>query len=145
MEIDAKIDILFCKNNESPHGIGLQIRIYDDTANVEFVNLFLKPENLIDAFGRLIRTPVDFCEVKNLDKVGRTHIIKTITCLMPKADFDNRKETAYQTAKEYCKEFYGKDWIVRNYFSSQDSFFEKDGKEYCHATIEKWIDSEDKD
>jgi hypothetical protein len=145
MEINAKIDILFCKNNESPHGIGLQIRIYDDAANIEFVNLFLKPENLIDAFGRLSRTPIDFCEVKNLDKVGKTHIIKTITCLMPKADFSKKKEIAQQTAKEYCKEFYGEEWTVRDSFGSQNSFFTKDEKEYCRANIEKWVDPEDKE
>jgi hypothetical protein len=145
MKIDAKIDILFCKNNESPHGTGFQIRIYDDAANIEFVNLFLKPENLIDAFGRLARTPIDFCEVKNLDKVGKTHILKTIICLMPKADFRNRKEIAYQIAKEHCKEFYGKEWTVRNYFGPQDCFFTKDEEEYCRITIEKWVDSEDKE
>ena len=132
MKIDAQITMLF--NDD-----GLTIEIRDYNASVTFVDIHMTSEQVCQAFSRLAHTPVESCEIRGVEYIGKVMENKRFEFqLPPKSTVVNRKELACQALSSECPE----GWEPSNSFSSQDSFFSKDGKEYARTTIRRWVDKE---
>lgn len=113
---------------------GATLEIQDNEANVQFLKIRLNQEQVCQMLSRLGTTYCELTEVFHLDKVGKKHINKTFEFELPDCDFMERKQCAIETIKDVCP----KDWESDNYFNSQNSFFNKDGKQYARVTIRKW-------
>ena len=129
MKIQGKISILIDRDKTT-------IEIHDDNAAVSFCKVTLTPEQLSAALSRLSRVE---CEVSvdNLDLVGKTHENKYFEFEMP----ENIKRDYMGKNKElaaYAQSILADGWISDGYFESQNSFFEKDGKQWARVTIRKW-------
>jgi hypothetical protein len=76
-------------------------------------------------------------EVNGLDKVGKKHENKTYEFEI--GDIDKRDEERLWLA---AIRSLGKDdlheWTPDKYFRSQNTFFQKDGKNYARCTIRSW-------
>ena len=110
------------------------IEIHDSIASVTLARVTLTPKQLSQALSRLAYTHCDV-EVNNLDKVGKKMINKKFEFELPNFTWGESKQCAIKTIKDVCPE----GWKADNYFNSQDSFFNKDGKQYARVTIRKWI------
>ena len=133
MFINAQIDLLFSHE-------GLDIRIFDDDANITLVTLHLNQEQTCQAMSRLSRTHAEKCEIRGIDKIGKTMEMDHITFPMPKGvEYKKRAQVAYEIAKDKCPE----GWVPDNYFGSQNSFRNaKNGQLIARATIRRWVEKE---
>lgn len=129
MKINAKIDLLF--NSD-----GLHIVIYDDDANVQFVDAQLSPQQTVDALSRLGRTPIASCEVRGLDRVGKVAEHQQFEFQMPARVYNGRKSLAADTVRKLCPD----GWEPVTRFGSQNSFFDRDGEVWARTTIWRWVD-----
>lgn len=119
---------------------GATIQLIDSMSSTTFVEVKLTTEQLCSAMGRLAYCP---CEigVMGLDKVGKKHENKNFEfeineALMNSArGLDRDNSALYNAAKKACPE----GWEPDNYFSSQNTFFSKDKKQYCRVIIRRWI------
>lgn len=115
---------------------GATIEIEDGNSNTMFAKIILTPEQLCQAMSRQAFTPCSL-EVKGLDRVGKKHENKDHVFELPSEIFRNKENALalFQLAKKTTPE----GWIPDNYFSSQNSFFSKDGKNYARCVIRRWI------
>ena len=75
-------------------------------------------------------------QVNNLGRVGMKREHKTLEFRISKdIAYEDRKDMAYELALENCPE----GWVPDKYFSSQGSFFNKDGVEMARTTIRRWV------
>ena len=124
---DPKISILIGQESTT-------IEIYDSPSCTTFVRVKLTPDQLSSALSRLSHSPCE-CVVANLDRLGKTHEVTKFEFEMSETDCRTREKIAKETAERLCPE----GWKSDGYFSSQDSFFTKDGKNMARATIRRWI------
>lgn len=123
----GKITLLFDRD-------GAILEIEDGLANVRFVKVRLNREQVCQMLSRLAFTHCEKTEVFGLDKVGKEHENKTFEFELPKHDYMKARQCALETIKDVCPD----GWISDDYFSTRDSFFEKDGKKYARVTIRRW-------
>jgi len=120
-------------------GEGTTIEIRDGNAATTFCKVTLTPEQLSLALSRLSNTPCSI-EVGGLDRVGKTHENEKYIFEIPK---ELRSSSKTKELTELCvqslKENDMSEWVNDGYFSSQDTFSEKDGKIYASTTIRRWI------
>ena len=128
---DGRITILFGDD-------GLRIEVRDGKASTMFARIKLNQKQSCQALSRLGHTPCKI-EVYGLDKVGKKHENKTFEFEMPEKNEylygDPQKALAVVTVKKVCPE----GWEPDLYFSSQNSFFEKNGKPWARTTIRRWV------
>jgi len=75
-------------------------------------------------------------EVRGLEKIGKKHENKRFEFEIPRDLASSRNESELQKlAQSLLKD----GWIAERYFSSQDSFFKKDGVQYARCTIRRWV------
>ena len=128
--MQGKITLLFNPD-------GLTIRLADSNAEVCFLNVSLTAEQALMAMSRQGRVDCEF-EANHLDKVGKVISHDTIIFEMPeKHNFKDRESIASKLATEKCPE----GWEPDLYFGSKDSFFYKNGKEFCQVSIVRWDDA----
>jgi hypothetical protein len=115
------------------------IQIEDANASVEFCRIRLTPEQLSTALGRTAMTRCEI-EVSSLEKVGKKHENKDFTFEVTKelSSSDKRDELRSIAVQALKKEGLS-EWQPDNYFSSQSSFFQQDGKFYARCIIRRWI------
>lgn len=115
---------------------GATIEFYDAEACVTFAKATLTAEELCNAMSRLMHTDCRM-EVQHLDKIGKTLEHKELIFEMPEDLFyeKGRNELATKLAKKNCPE----GWTPECYFSSQNSFFNKDGKHMARCNIRRWV------
>lgn len=134
MEIEGRISILVSQK-------GATIEINDDSANVNFLEIKLSPEQFMACLGRLSNVKCQL-EVKGLDKVGKTHENSTFEFKLPdwyvKLPYKDKAEN-YKQLSLVAQNQLSDGWIAENYFGSQNSFFTKDGEEWARVTIRRWI------
>lgn len=131
MKLKGNITLL-CERNI------IRLEVKDDNACATFLKIDLTPEQFCAALGRLSSVPCEI-DVFNLGKIGKVHENKTFEFQLPKGVKENWKEReamAYQVALGATPD----GWTPDNYFGSQGSFFEKDGKSYARCTIRRWVD-----
>jgi hypothetical protein len=80
-------------------------------------------------------------EVMGLDNVGKTMESDKIEFEIYCSGYgDERKDAAKKEVEKYLKKHLkGEGWESSNYFGSQDSFFNKDGKQYAQTTIRRYV------
>ncbi len=129
---DSRITILVSES-------GTTIEIIDGNAATTFCKVFLTPIQFSQALSRLSHTKCEI-EVSSLDRVGKIHQNETFIFKIPK---ELRSSTKSKELLELCKENLVKcdmgDWIPDSYFSSQNTFSEKEGQCYAQTTIRSWI------
>lgn len=130
MKINGKITFLVGQEQTT-------IELIDDNASTTFAKITLTPEQLSSALSRIAYTECDI-EVFGLDKLGKRMEHKKFDFEIPK-DID-KKELVKLSQELIDKENEG--WISDGYFSSQDSFFQKDGKNYARCMVRRWVDIE---
>lgn len=113
------------------------IEFRDADANLLFARALLTPKQLSQALSRMGDVSCDM-EVYAIEKIGTKHECLKLEFEIPeglgwgyKRDESKIYELALQAAPE--------GWTPDNYFSSQDSFFSKNGKEYARCTIRRWV------
>lgn len=129
MKIKGQISMFFDEN-------GLRMELRDKNAITTFAEIVLNKEETCSALARHGYTPCEI-EVRNLERIGRKHEHKTFEFEIPtlKIPYNLRENTIIALAKKHCPN----GWIPDLYFSSQDSFFNKDGKSWARTTIRRWI------
>jgi len=135
-KINAQISLLF--NRE-----GLHLQVFDNDANVQFLEIYLNQDQTCDALSRLARTKCMKCEVNHLDKVGLVREMEKLEFEIPSDSYlenRNRHNTACEIAKKVCP----KGWTPELYFDSQDSFFFKDNKTFAKTSRYRWVKKDEK-
>lgn len=117
-------------------GDGARIEIGDTNASSVIMKIEMSAKDFLAALGRQAYLPIDM-KVYNLDRIGKVHEHRNFEFEMPeKSDFMRDKETAERIASEKCPE----GWTPDLHFSSQNSFFKKDGKNYARCIIRRYVD-----
>lgn len=111
------------------------IELYDDLSNITFAKIRLSPSELSSALSRTAHTTCDL-ELRGLDKIGKKMIHRKHEFEIPdNIPYDARTKVLSEIIKETLPD----GWVSDNSFSSQNTFFEKDGKKYAQTTIRTWI------
>jgi len=113
---------------------GVTIEIRDTKSTKLFVEATLNAKEACQMLSRLANTP---CELKtqHLEKVGKKMEMDTLEFEVKDSIYESRINTAVKQAKQACPS----GWEPDENFSSQGSFFTKDGKEYARTTIRRWV------
>lgn len=115
-----------------------EIKITDSKSNTDFVRVKLTPEQLSMALSRLGNIPCE-ADVYGLDKIGKTHENKTFEFKLPENFESFRRNYTDKQLKEMADNLLSDGWVSDEYFSSQNSFFTKEGKKYARAIIRRWV------
>ena len=132
MKINASITILFREG-------GLHIEVEDRDASITFLELDLDAAQTCQALSRLGCTPVSACEVEGLDRVGKKMEHKKLEFEVPKGTRWTHRKDSDQKLLKLMHKHMPEGWVSDAYFQSQDSFFERDGKEWAQTTIRRWV------
>lgn len=127
MEIKGQITLLF--NHD-----GLRIEVTDKEASVRFLDIELNQKQTCQALSRLGNTPCEI-RVQGLDRIGKKHECKIFEFELGNVEWLKEKESAIKKVKKLCPE----GWVPDLYFSSQSSFFTKDGKKCARTFIRRWV------
>lgn len=111
-----------------------RVEVRDSVSEVCIVSLRLNAKNFQAALSRVARVECDFeCDTSEFSKIGKRVQRKTLEFEMPKeCPYDKSK--AVEIAKMLCPT----GWEPVLWFSSKDSFFSKDGKEFARCDIKHW-------
>jgi hypothetical protein len=129
---DGRITILVSKEETI-------IEIRDSKSAITFCKIILTAEQFCQALSRLSQTK---CEVNvfALDKIGKTHENKNFKFEIPE---NLRSYSKVKELTELCvkalKECNMSEWRPDEYFGSQDTFSNENGKTYAKAVIRRWI------
>lgn len=138
MEIDGKITISIRQDK-----VYLEIR--DSKAVTNFCLIEMSYKQFCRALGGLAYCPVDKMTVQRIQRVGKKMEHKIIEFPIPKGlQFKSKRNNDIEAlAWEATVNNEGLEWIPDLGFSSQGSFFDKDGKSYARTTIRRWVDFTD--
>lgn len=111
----------------------ISIEVIDNKSRARFLELKVDYAD----FAQLV-TGLSFvgCDgaVRNLERVGKKKVGKQIEFEV--SNYYGSKDEAREKVNNYLVDGY----VVHNDFTSQDSFFSRDGKDYARTTIFKWVD-----
>jgi len=111
------------------------IEILDNTSSTTFCSVKLTPKQLSMALSRLGNTPCEV-DVYSIGRIGKKMEHK-------KHEFEIPSDILYakrsEVLCELIKETLPDGWESDNRFSSQDTFFSKDGKSFARTTIRRWV------
>lgn len=128
MKIQGKITMLINQEYTT-------IQIEDSNAATTFCEVTLTPEQLSAIFSRLSRVTCEI-EINGTERLGKKHECKTFEFEIDQNEADS-KEAQYLAFK--ANSLLTDGWNADAYFSSQNSFFKKDNKQYARCTIRRWI------
>jgi len=126
---DARITILVGDEETT-------IEVHDALAGVTILKATLNAGQFCQALSRLARTECK-AEVFDLNRVGKRKITEKLEFPLPlPVEHGLKKELAKKEAIRICPA----GWEPSTYFSSQNSFFEFDGREWARTFMVKWVD-----
>lgn len=128
MKLEGRISVLINQD-------GTTIEVEDENANARFLKITLTPEQLSAALSRQMAVECEI-EVRGLEKIGKKHENKRFEFEIPSDLASSRNESELQ---KLAQSLLTDGWIAERYFSSQDSFFKKDGVQYARCTIRRWV------
>lgn len=128
MKIQGKITILVNQDR-------VDITVKDDKANTAFLEIELTPDQFVACLSRLAYVECEL-EVNGMDRVGKTHENKSFEFEIPES-LKSRSKT--DELRSFAQSQLSDGWIADNYFGSQNSFFEKDGKRYARCIIRRYV------
>lgn len=136
-KLDGRITIRFDAER------GTTIELLDNASFRPFAIVKLDSERLVRALGGLGHCPCDI-EVRNLEKIGKTHENKHFEFEIPKDFKSNRHDTGSSKEDELHKivtgilDAQGEGWVADNNYSSQNTYFTKGNKNYARVVIRRW-------
>lgn len=128
MEINAQITILINRDYTT-------IELFDKDASTTIVEIKLTPEQLSSALSRLSHTDCK-AELHNIERAGKKHECKSFEFEISKS---LRGSQHAEELSNLAQSHLSDGWLAESYFASQNSFFERDGKQYARCTIRRWI------
>lgn len=128
MKLEGRISILISREQTT-------IDIQDENANVKFLKITLTPEQLSAALSRQMAVECEM-EVRGIQKIGKTHENKSFEFEIPNGLAGSKSEDELH---KLAQSLLSDGWVADKYFSSQNSFFKKDGIQYARCTIRRWI------
>ena len=128
MKLEGRISVLINRD-------GTTIEVEDENANARFLKITLTPEQLSAALSRQMAVECEI-EVRGLEKIGKKHENKRFEFEIPSDLANSRNENELQ---KLAQSLLSDGWIAERYFSSQDSFFKKNGVQYARCTIRRWV------
>ena len=117
---------------------GTTIEIRDEKSGAMFCELQLTNDQLASALSRMGHTPCE-ASVYGLDKLNKQQEVDTFEFEAFKGARSSDADTLVEMAKSALYSADMSEWKPDSYFSSQNSFFEKDGKRFARVTIRRWI------
>lgn len=127
-EINGKIQILSSYNDL------IRIAVRDQDSGTVFLEMELTREQFINAaMNRLADCDVKKTEVRDLDRVGKKMVTKSLSFEV--REF-NDEEEARREVKVVCPD----GWIPDMGFNTQTSFYSKDGKRFAKTLIRQWVE-----
>ena len=128
MKIKGKIPILINLEYTT-------IEIKDADAGFTFCEIQLSPEQLSSVLSRLGQVPC-VIDLHGLDKIGKKMENTKFEFEIPvELRGSNHSEELHKIATSLLSD----GWQADTLFQSQDSFFQKDGKQYARCTIRRWV------
>lgn len=113
-----------------------EIEIQDGDSLAIIVKVKLTPEQLSAMLSRQAYIKCESCVTGNLERIGKKHENKVFEFEIAYTKSKSDLELACKEAL-FNEEMF--EWIPDNYYSSQDSFFTKDGRNWARTTIRRWI------
>jgi hypothetical protein len=113
-----------------------EITIRDGSSNIEFVKVKLTTGQLSAALSRQIHVECD-AEVRCLDKIGKTHENKYFEFEVPEGT--KNSVNLVLLCNEALNNEGMSEWVSDQHYSSQNSFFKKDGKRYARVIVRRWV------
>ncbi len=138
MKINAKVTLLIGGRSGSDNDKGATLEITDEDSSTAFFSCEISPENFCAALGRLSNVPCITAEVHALDHVGKRMEHKDFEFPLPDKktiSYHNNRDIAVSEALRLCPA----GWKPDPFFSSQNSFFTKNGKPWAQCTIRRWV------
>ena len=118
---------------------GMEINLIDNDSGTQFAVIKLNQEQTCQALSRLSNTHCTI-EVLGLEYVGKKQEHKEFVFeILPDEDYKLGNGALNQMCLRELKKNGMGDWIPDNYYNSQNSLFNKDGKKYARAIIRRWI------
>lgn len=130
MKLDGQISIRIEREHTT-------IEVRDDNACTTFLEITLTPEQLSSALSRLSNTDCKI-ELRNVDRVGKTHENKTFEFPIKYTDSQNDLELSCNE-ELFLKGMY--EWKPDHYYGSQNSKFRKGEEKWARVTIRRWTDN----
>jgi hypothetical protein len=131
MKINGKITILVNREYTT-------IELIDDDAGITFARVKLTPEQLSAALSRIAYTSCDM-ELIGLEKIGKKMEYKQFEFELPRKGLSSQNAEELSGIAQKILNESNEGWIAENYFSSQKTFFSRDGKDYARCTIRRWV------
>jgi hypothetical protein len=132
MKINGKLTLLF--NSD-----GLYLEIDDDDSGIRIITARLNKNQTCDVLARVGYTKMESVEfTDNSSNIGKKLELNTIVVPLGVGRYTINKEETKVIAEKYIKENYG-EWVLWDTFSSQGSYFSKDGIDYARASIRRWV------
>ncbi len=117
---------------------GTTIELTDKTSNTRFAEVKLTNDQLAMALARFGETPCKI-DVFGLDRIGKTHEHKNFEFAITRdLEYGGRIPILQKMANELLLEE-GEGWSTTDTFSSQNTFFEKDGKKYARCIARRYV------
>jgi hypothetical protein len=134
MRINGEITLLMSEE-------GMTIELYDSDAKIAFLRIELDQKQTCKALSRVAYTNCKNVEIYGIKNVGKIREVKELVFDMPESTWSNRKEVAQNKVHQMCPD----GWVPETRFSSQDSFFAKEGINYARTIIMHWVDKQEDD
>jgi hypothetical protein len=112
-----------------------EIEIHDADANITLARVKLTPEQLSMILSRQGYIECE-CNTGELEKIGKKHENKYFDF---EITYSKSKEDLTLACNEALFQQGMHEWESDNYYSSQNSFFSKDGKDYARTVIRRWV------
>jgi hypothetical protein len=135
INLKAHIDILarYDPNHESK----IVISVYDDLSHQRFLDLEMTPEQFVNAaMNRMAHTEMVSATLFNLERIGKKLETRNFEFELPEHNYNNRLEITRETVKKVVPD----GWTPDMSFSSRESFFTRDKKEYARTTLRRWVE-----
>lgn len=119
----------------------ITITVHDVSSSTDFVTLTLNREQFINAaMNRLGNTDVESAVVYKLDRVGKEMEMQKFEFVVGPAEEIGFGSQAMDSATlKALAAATPKGWIPDKHFSSQDSYFKKDGVLWARTTLRRWV------
>ena len=114
----------------------ISIQIMDKTSRIRFVDVEIDYDKFAEAITGLSYVDCDI-ETRNLSNVGKTKESMTFEFPMPSDSSGYDKDVARSEVDQLINKREG--WIADKSFSSQNTFFTKDGIKYTRTGIYRWV------
>lgn len=130
MKLEGRLTLLF-------DDAGMEITIEDELSSTSFVKARLDAKATCQVLSRLACVNCEL-DVQGLDHIGKRMEHKSFEFEIPHPGYSMNKDDICTLALSVCPA----GWESDLYFGSQNSFFERDGKEFARMRIRRWVSVE---